>query len=47
MTGRDVLYVVLGWQLAVAFRFAADVIFDQWDRRRKARRTRTAEQTTP
>lgn len=44
MTGRDALFAALGWQLAVAARFAAEAALSGWDRR-KARRTRTAPPT--
>jgi hypothetical protein len=49
MSARDAAWAVLGWQIAVAVRFAADLLFDWHDRRklRKRREARaTAEPTT-
>lgn len=49
MTLRDAAWAVVGWQLAIVFRFATDVLFDYWDRRkaRLARAERAVMDTTP
>lgn len=47
MSYRDVLFMALGWQLAIAVRFAADAAFDRMDRRKTRRRTLAVEPTAP
>jgi hypothetical protein len=42
---RDGTWLVLGWQIAIACRFAADLLLDLRDRRQ--RRARTAQPTDP
>jgi hypothetical protein len=47
MTLRDVAFAALGWQVAIAARFAADTILSRWDQRKARRALATTPTDTP